>query len=337
MIYPWHDSEFSGLLNRRASLPHALLLRGPRGIGKLAFAEGLARALLCERPGPAGHACGHCASCNWAEQGSHPDIRRLEPDSVTETEAGQPGEKREKASVQIPVSQVRSIAEFINVTSHRGKAKIVLIHPAEALNVAAANALLKSLEEPPPHTYFLLVAHRWHRLLPTIKSRCELVPLAQPPAAAARDWLTKEGIANADLALAQSGGAPLLAAGLDDEYWRQRSSFLKAISGRSLDALAIAEQLRDQPPERIVGWLQKWSFDLASHKATGTVRYNPDFAAAIAAAARNVELLDAVRFLRGMARLQRVVAHPLNPRLFFEDLLLSYGALLHGRRLPAAA
>ena len=114
------------------------------------------------------------------------------------------------------------------------------------------------------------------------------------------------------------------------EYWRQREGFLKAISGKSPDALAIAEQLRDQPLEQIVGWLQKWSYDIASHKATGAVRYNPDFASAIAAASRRVELLEAVRFLRGMTRLQRIVTHPLNARLFFEELLLSYVGLLQG-------
>jgi len=330
MAYPWHKAPFSELLRRRSTLPHALLLQGPRGIGKLAFAEAFARALLCERPGPEGHACGQCASCHWIEQGGHPDVRRLEPESISEAEAGLPGERREKASHQISVGQVRGIADFINVTSHRGQAKIVLIHPAESLNVSAANALLKNLEEPPPRTYFLLVAHRWQRVLPTIKSRCELVPLALPAASAASEWLKGEGIASADLALAQAGGAPLLAAGFDEEYWRQREGFLKAISGKSPDALAIAEQLRDQPLEQIVGWLQKWSYDIASHKATGVVRYNPDFASAIAAASRRVELLEAVRFLRGMTRLQRIVTHPLNARLFFEELLLSYVGLLQG-------
>lgn len=337
MAYPWHRVEFEGLLKRRASLPHALLLRGPRGVGKLAFAEALARALLCEHPDAEGHACGDCAACGWMGQGSHPDLRRLEPESLSGSESAETGEKREKASNQISVGQVRGIAEFVNVTSHRGRAKIILIHPAEALNVPAANALLKSLEEPPPQTYFVLVAHRWHRILPTIKSRCELVPLALPSPGAAREWLTQEGVARAELALAQAGGAPLLAAGLDEDYWRQREGFLKAIGSGSPDALAIAEQLRDQPPDRIVGWMQKWSFDLATYKTTGAVRYNPDFVPAIAAAARGVELLEAVRFLRSMTRLQRIVAHPLNARLFYEELLLTYVALLRGRRLEYAA
>ncbi len=322
-------------MKRRDNLPHALLLRGPHGIGKLAFAEALARALLCERPGSDGAACGLCAGCGWMEQGSHPDFRRLEPEA--EAGAEQAGDKREKASKQISVNQVRAIAGFINVSSHRGGPKVTLIHPAESLNANAANALLKSLEEPPPRTYFLVVAHRWHRLLPTLKSRCQQVSLLPPSAAAAHDWLKQQGSSDPELALAQAGGAPLVANSLDEDYWRQREWFLKAISGRAPDALAIAEQLRDQAPDRIVSWLQKWSLDLVCHKATGKIRYNPDFAAVIAGLAQRIDVVDGVRFLRIAVRLQRIVAHPLNTRLFFEELLLTYAALIRGRPLDTAA
>lgn len=333
MTYSWNKSEFDCLLLRKMQLPHALLLRGAQGIGKLALAEELAKALLCENPRPDGSACGHCSACGWMGQGSHPDFRRLEPDSLAQPrEAEQGGEKKEKNHTQILVEQVRSIADLINISSHRGGVKVVLIHPAESLNANAANALLKHLEEPPPRTYFLLVAHRWHQLLPTIKSRCQQIALPPPSAGAARDWLKQQGSHDPDLALAQAGGAPLLAATYDEEYWQQRMGFLKAISGRELDALAVAEQHRDHAPAQIVNWLQKWSFDLVSHKATGSLRYNPDFAAAISAAAERVDLIEAARFLRQMVRLQRIVSHPLNARLFFEELLLTYAAL--ARRRP---
>jgi DNA polymerase-3 subunit delta' len=338
MNYPWHKSELSGLLERRGQLHHALLLRGARGIGKLAFAEALARALLCESPGPGGSACGRCAACGWMEQGSHPDFRRLEPESLAEPAEGEAGaEKKEKASSQIPVEQVRGLAGFVNVSSHRGGAKVVLVHPAESLNANAANALLKNLEEPPPRTYFLLVAHRWHQLLPTIKSRCQQIPLPLPSSSEAREWIGRQGVENSDLALAQAGGAPLLAVQFDGLYWQQRAAFLKAIGGRGLDALAVAEHVRDHAPALVVNWLQKWAYDLVSHKVTGQVRYNPDFAAAIAAAAERVELPEAVRFLRHVVRLQRIVTHPLNARLFFEELLLVYAALLRGRPFAKAA
>lgn len=338
MLYPWHKPEFEALLKRKQQLPHALLLRGAQGIGKLGFAEALANALLCEAPAPDGSACGRCVACAWIGQGSHPDLRRLEPESLSEPgEAEQGAERKEKASVQIPVEQVRSLADFINVSSHRGGSRVVLIHPAEALNPNAANALLKSLEEPPPRTYFLLVAHRWSRLLPTIRSRCQDVALPLPAVEAARGWLKERGLRDPDLALAQAGNAPLLALNFDDDYWRRRQQFLKSISGRDFDPLGVAEQLRDHAPALIVGWLQKWAFDLVSHKATGAVRYNPDHSTAIAAIAGRIDLVEAVRFQRHVVGLQRIVSHPLNARLFFEQLMLTYAALLRGRPLQLAA
>lgn len=336
MSYSWHKPDGDALLRRKDRLPHALLLRGPQGIGKLAFAEALARALLCERPEPDGSACGHCTACGWMEQGAHPDLRRLEPEGLAEQdEAEQGGEK--KASVQIQVEQVRGIGGFINISSHRGGVKVVLIHPAETLNINAANALLKNLEEPPPRTYFLLVAHRWHQLPPTIRSRCQHIALPPPPAETARSWLKQQGLRDPDLALAQAGGAPLLALKFDEEYWRERELFIKAVADNGFDALRLAEQFRGQEPALIVSWLQKWSFDLVCHKLTGRVRYNPDFAAAIPAVAERIDPLDAVRFLRHVVRLQRIVSHPLNARLFLEQLLLMYAALLRRQPLELAA
>jgi len=333
MVYPWHSRPFEALLARIDRLPHALLLRGREGIGKLAFAEAVARALLCEKPQAGGRACGQCAACAWMEQGSHPDFRRLAPESVSSpAEAEEGGEK--KPSEQIQIGQVRDIGDFIVMTSHRSGAKVVLIHPAEALNASAANALLKSLEEPPPRTYFLLVAHRWHQLLPTIRSRCEQVVLAAPSHAEARDWLGQQKLRDADLALAQAGGAPLLAVKFDEDYWRQREALLTAITRPGFDSLSTAEQLRETAPAMIVGCLQKWAFDLVSHKVTGRVRYNPDLSDAIATTAARLDLIEALRFQRYMVRQQRIVAHPLNTRLFLEQMLLAYATLLH--RSPGA-
>ncbi len=333
MVYPWHSRPFEALLTRIDRLPHALLLRGREGIGKLAFAEAVARALLCEKPQAGGRACGKCAACAWMEQGSHPDFRRLEPEILTESREPEEGSEK-KPSLEIRIEQVREIAGFIAMTTHRGGPKVVLIHPAESLNVNAANALLKNLEEPPPRTYFLLVAHRWHQLLPTIRSRCEQVVLATPSHAEARDWLGQQKLRDADLALAQAGGAPLLAVKFDEDYWRQREALLTAITGPGFDSLSTAEQLRDTAPALIVGLLQKWAFDLVSHKVTGRVRYNPDLADAVAITAARLELIEALRFQRYMVRLQRIVSHPLNTRLFLEQLLLAYAALL--RRSPGA-
>jgi DNA polymerase III subunit delta' len=337
MVYPWHSQTASALLARRGRLPHALLFCGREGIGKLAFAEAVAAALLCERAQAGGGACGKCASCGWVGQGGHPDLRRLEPEILSESPGAEESQEKKKPSLEIKIEQVREIAGFIAMTSHHGGAKLVLIHPAEALNVNAANALLKNLEEPPPGTHFLLVAHRWHQLLPTIRSRCERVMLPAPDLETARRWLAQQRVPDAELALAQAGGAPLAALQFDESYWRQREALLRAISARGFDALRAAEQLRDSAPALIIALLQKWSFDLAWHKVTGKVRFNPDHSAAIATTAGRLDLVETLRFQRHMVGLQRIATHPLNARLFLEQLLLDYAGLLRGERAAAAA
>jgi DNA polymerase-3 subunit delta' len=337
MIYPWQSQAASALLARKDRLPHALLFCGRQGIGKLAFAEAMAAALLCERPGSGGSACGKCASCGWMGQGSHPDLRRLEPEILRESPDPEETSEKKKPSLEIKIDQVRDIAGFIAMTSHHGGAKVVLIHPAETLNINAANALLKNLEEPPAGTYFLLVAHRWHQLLPTIRSRCERVMLPAPDREAARRWLAEQRLSDADLALAQAGEAPLLALQFDETYWRHREMLFKAISASGFDALRAAEQLRDSAPALIISLLQKWAFDLAWHKVTGRVRFNPDHSAGIAATAGRLDLMAMLRFQRHMVGLQRIASHPLNARLFLEQLLLDYAGLLRGQRAAAVA
>jgi DNA polymerase-3 subunit delta' len=158
--------------------------------------------------------------------------------------------------------------------------------------------------------------------------------LAAPSHAEARDWLGQQKLNDADLALAQAGGAPLLALKFDGDYWRQREALLTAITRPGFDSLSTAAQLRDTAPALVVGWLQKWAFDLVSHKITGRVRYNPDLSDAVATTAARLDLIEALRFQRYMMRLQRIVSHPLNTRLFLEQLLLTYAALL--RRSPGA-
>ena len=313
-----------------------MLIRGPQGIGKLSFAMALAQALLCEGPVRKGKGCGACPACAWVEQRRHPDLRLLEPEEPEP--AGETEEGREKRTrLQITVEQVRELADFLNLSSHRGKARIVVIHPAESLNVNAANALLKNLEEPPPQTHFLLVAHRWHQLLPTIRSRCQDVALPLPDTASALTWLKQQDLPDPGLALAHAGGAPLAALKFDEGYWGVRERLLTVIGASDFDPLAAAEVLRDGTPAVIVALLQKWSLDLALQKATGQVRYSPDRAEVVAKLALRLDALAVLRFHRRMVRLQQDVHHPLNVRLFLEDLFLAYADLLRGRGLRQAA
>ncbi|MGZ8231867.1 MAG: DNA polymerase III subunit delta' [Burkholderiales bacterium] len=321
----WHQHEFDRLLEAKSRLPHAILLKGRRGIGKLLFARALAQALLCETPAPAGSACGQCVACSWFEGGNHPDYRQVEPASVAEGDA----EEGEKKSTTISVEQVRALPDFVNVSSHRGGPKVIVVHPAEALNVNAANALLKSLEEPPARTHFVLVTHRPHQLLPTIRSRCCQVALTPPSSRQGAAWLAAQGMKQPELALAYASDAPLLALELNDsEYWGARSAFLRQLTARDLDVIAAAEAARDVPIVQIVEWLQKWSYDLVHYRAVAKVRYNADHAQTLATLAERVDALAALRFHREMVKLQRFAHHPLNARLFVEGVLLGYRDLI---------
>ncbi len=325
MNFSWHDIEFRRLVQRKASLAHALLLHGPRGIGKLAFARALAQALLCESPLANGDACGRCGACAWFLNAGHPDFCQTEPAGASEDET----DDTEKKKTTITVHQIRALAGFVNVSSQRGGVKVVVLHPAEALNANAANALLKSLEEPPPRTYFLLVSHRPHQLLPTIKSRCHQVALRAPDTGVAAAWLATQGAGDAELALAHMGNAPLLALELSGtEYWGARSAFLRQLTRSDIDVIAAAEAVRDCPISDVVTWLQKWSYDIVNYQAIGLIRYNPDQREAMVRAATKADRLQALRFHRDMVNLQRSVHHPLNARLFVEQVLLAYRDLL---------
>lgn len=329
----WHREAFGNLIAAKAALPHALLVRGVRGIGKLAFVQALAQALLCESPVDGGCACGTCNACAWFEAGAHPDYRQIEPADAVERADAEEGEKKAK---MISVDQIRALPELISMSSHQGGPKVIVIHPVEMLNVNAANALLKSLEEPPPRTQFLLVTHRPQQVLPTIKSRCRQVALPAPDAGTAGAWLASHGVRDPALALAHTGNAPLLALELNDsEYWGTRAAFLRQLIAADLDPLMMAEAIRDFPIPQVVSWLQKWSYDLVYYREIGSVRYNPDQTDAIARLAPRLDRLAAARFHREMVRLQRIVHHPLNARLFLGQLLLSYRDLVLTRRLAA--
>ncbi|MGZ5092112.1 MAG: DNA polymerase III subunit delta' [Burkholderiales bacterium] len=327
----WHEDAFQRLIATKVTLPHALLVGGPRGIGKLVFARALAQALLCEVAAEHGRSCGACSACAWFESGSHPDYRQIEPESES-TDSGD-GEKK---SSSISVDQIRALPDFINLSSHRGGPKVVVIHPAEMLNVNAANALLKNLEEPPPRTYFMLVTHRPRQLIPTIRSRCQQIALAGPDTAAATAWLTENGVRRPEIALAHVGNAPLLALELDDSgYWGARAAFMRHLTAHDVDIWSAGEAVRDFPLPYAIAWLQKWSYDLVYHRILGTVRYNPDYHEAVARIASHIDLVAAVRFHREMVKLQKIANHPLNARLFIENVLLGYRELVQPRELAA--
>ena len=338
-VYPWHEAAWKDLLARRNALPHALLFSGREGIGKIDFVRKLAQSLACEQPAADGAACGECRSCRWFSSESHPDYREIRPEALrnSENESADLAQDQDassskrKPSQEIKIEDVRGLQDFINLTAHQQGGKTIVFYPAETLNVNAANALLKSLEEPPAGTRFMLVAHRPSDLPATIHSRCQKVVLPTPGREVAVRWLKAQGIAEPALSLAQTGNAPLLALSLnDDDFWRQRKNVLNGLASRNPDVLALADQIRDMAPARLLGWLQRWTYDLLSLRSGGPVRYNPDYQTPLSQIAARLQAVEISRYHRALLRQQRTVNHPLSPRLYIEQLLLTYVAVIRG-------
>ena len=346
-IYPWQNKVWQILAESHASRGHALLLSGRKGIGKLEFAQYLAKFLLCENSTQEKAACEICSSCRWFEQGGHPDLCLVEPEALSElsddistrvrSDIGVNNEIRasntkskKKPSKQISIAQIRALADLVNMSSHRGGYKIILIHPVETMNVAAANALLKSLEEPPPQTLFILVTHRPHYLLPTLRSRCRQIAMPVPDFNQAVDWLEQQGVKNPKTSLAAVGYAPLAALEYNDSgYFVQHDAFIKSISAlKNFNPISLAEEMQKTDLPTVVNWLQKWCYDLMSFRLSGRIRYHLSKQATIKVLAPVIDPIQLSRYLRSLINMQRLSHHPLNPRLFLEEILISYAMLM---------
>lgn len=330
-----HQKVWLGLQARRARLPHSLLLIGQKGLGKFDLARQFVASLLCEQQQIDGRGCGECLACNWFAQGNHPDFRLLQPSALSEEVDSEEGKK--KASQQITIDQVRGLDEFLNIGTHRGGLRIVVVYPAEAMNRNTANALLKTLEEPAPDTLFLLVSSEPMRLLPTIRSRCQVVPVPLPSRQQAEKVLADEGVSDAGRWLALAGGSPGLALELSASgqlAWLE--TLIKRLSaGRSVDPLAMAGEIEKVVKDskgklllkNVVEAMQKWLVDLTLVKNGLPVRYFLPQAATIANLADMIPAIRLIHSYRDLNAHRQEAEQPLNARLFLEGLFLDYRAL----------
>lgn len=333
-MHPWQQSLWRQMANGRSRMPHALLLQGRPGIGKLGFAKTLAGALLCDQPTVEGHACGQCDSCNWYVQGNHPDLRTLEPEDngPSGDDEGTEAKPVRKSQV-ISVDQVRELAEFLGLSSHRANMRIVLLHPAEALNAASANALLKMLEEPPPGVLFILVTHQPQRLLPTIRSRCNKVDMPFPERAEAETWLAAQGVPDAAERLAYVGGAPLLALRMEEGTEKRLTDLHKELArGSRMDPFFTASLCAKEGIPYTVEAMQKWVHDLVSVHLVGEVRYHAQQRVSLQALAKGVDLPRLLDFQRLLDEVRRMAQHPLNAELQVESLMTQYVQLFPASR-----
>jgi DNA polymerase III subunit delta' len=238
-LLPWHAEHWARLQARRQrdALPHALLLCGAAGLGKRAFAQRFVQGLLCSESTD-GDPCGHCRSCLLVAAGTHPDVIPLSfglrKDGVMRSE--------------IVVDQIRELSARLAMRSQFGGWQVATIDPADAMNPAAANALLKTLEEPATQTMLILLGDAPWRLPQTIRSRCQRIEFHLPAAAEALAWLQSEGVRDAATALDAAGGNPGLA-----RAWAQEGALDRRLEVRK-DLAALAAG-RGQPLDVVKRWL----------------------------------------------------------------------------------
>jgi len=325
-IYPWQNAVWQQLNNNRQKLPHAILLHGQAGIGKFHFAKKLSQSLLCKNPSEQGKSCEICSSCHWFHDDAHPDLRLLspeqEPDSTPDAEVIK---KKVKKKHIISIAQVRDLIDFIHLTSHhQAGLRIVLIHPAESLNIASANALLKMLEEPANNVIFILVAHQVHRLLPTILSRCHKVAMPIPDESVSIDWLKMQGIQEPKIPLAYFSQSPLQVTEQMDVYAQFEDMWRLLSQGQTLEPAMVSMKLISNSVESGITVFQKWLYDLFSLVSGSPIRYHLAHTNALQQLASRVNLNALLALIKKTQVLKSLALHPLNHELQLECLLLDY-------------
>jgi DNA polymerase III subunit delta' len=318
--YPWLESAWQRLRATRSRPAQALLLAGPRGVGKGALARAWAQALLCEAPLPDGAACGSCPACHWFVTGAHPDFRLI----TLREKTGKDGETRMATAIE--VEQAREAVEYVQFSTYRAGFRVVLVNPADSLNLAAANALLKVLEEPPLKTVFVLVSDQPRRLLPTIRSRCTRLDIGLPATDIAVQWLGNEQVEDAATLLALSGGAPLDALSWSEgAELDERLSVLEGLARPDeMDPVTLGERWK---AIRIQTWhtvAYKWLGDLLAVKLRGSVQFNRDFADVLAKLGAQANLAKLLALAKSHADAGRTLVHPLNRPLQQEAWLIEY-------------
>lgn len=315
-IYPWQKSQWEYLLQRKINnrFPHGLLISGLPGLGKSEFALALAELLLCKQINQQ-QACTTCRSCKFIQAGSHPDFHLIQP----ETEAN-----------AIKIDQMRNIIEITNQKSHQGRYQTVIIDPADAMNISAGNAILKTLEEPQGQVAMILVTDKPSFLPATIRSRCQHIAIDTPSWAIAKQWLQQKipDATNIDLLLTLAENAPLKALAFaqgENMQWRERlfKDFIQLIE-RTITPIEFAGIYAKTNLEIILNYLQLWLVDMLKIKNQLNREFitNIDQINILASLTEAMQQKKLFHCIDKITKTNKYIIHNLNSQLALEDVAI---------------
>jgi DNA polymerase III subunit delta' len=308
---PWLGGQLEALRTAHAAgrLSHAILIHAAPGTGGDWLAKWIGKLALCTGDAPP---CGKCTACGRVAALQHPDLTVVQP---------------EEDSAQIRIEQIRDLSQELALTSHQGHGKVAIVTPADALNRFAANALLKTLEEPPPRTVLVLVASQPSRLPPTLLSRCQLVKVAAPSREASIAWLeSTAGAGDWNAVLDTIGEAPLAAAALDAGQIAAvrnevHGALVEATEGR-IDPVATAERWsRSELPLRLACF-ESWLTDRI-YRAAGVGGESREVrsGAHLQAEPSPLNIRALFGLVDGVREMRSLLDTPLNKSLALEQLL----------------
>jgi DNA polymerase-3 subunit delta' len=322
--YPWLEPFWDRLTaaHRQQRFPHALLLTGQPGMGKAVFADELARFLLCERPAEGCYPCRQCTSCTLFEAGSNPDYSRIIP---------------AEDSRVIKIDQIRELSGNLSLTSHGNGYKVAVLIPADALNLNAANSLLKTLEEPSDNTVLVLISAQPARLPATIRSRCQEVRIQASDREMTTRWLAaRHDGPSPEVYIALANGAPLQALQLAQEQAleerQRRFRELVGIHAGQESPLTVAQGWAADENLKGLRWMREWLMDMIRIRLSGQTQgiHGIDLQDGLSVLARKLDSRVLFGLLDGSNRMLKLADSTLNRQMMMEDILLAWAGQTSG-------
>jgi len=320
-VFPWQQQNWE-LLSRyilEKRPPQALLISGSQGLGKLKLAHQFAQTLLCTSSSQTGFYCGQCHSCHLFHSQTHPDFIELSP---------------EEEGKIIGINPIRALITKLSLKPQFETYRVVLIHPADKMNNAAANAFLKCLEEPNERTCIIMLAENLSLLPATVKSRCQKLLIHQPSTDTATQWLQQQHIQeNLPQLLSLAQGAPLLAQhyakeGLLSQYLHCFNDWL-IVSKTSTSLLEIAERWHKQNATHLILWLTSWVSDVikCTFDRETQLASTPELRKSLQELALKLNLKSLYQFYDVLLSSQQRIHSQINKQLLFENILIQWSTL----------